>query len=137
MAVWTQPRFLEQAGGVGRSAFVDAHQAFLNALDRAGAVPVFDGGGEKQATYKVRVAPDQNWHILRVNANGEVILMLNHLRESDSPSTATDAERLFDKHLRSTTREAPRLAHNPIEFILMDFDGVAQAVRHVADIVRS
>lgn len=137
MPVWSEAEFLEAAGKVGGSRFARAHSTFLAALRHAGAPPIFDGTGKKVATYSVRVTPDAHWHILRVYANGYVILMLNHLRDYVAPSTAALAEKHFDRHLRSKTRNSPYLAHAPDEFMGMDFDDVARAVREVADAARA
>ena len=60
--------------------------------------------------------------------------MLNHLRECHSPEAAAQAEKVFEKHIRSRTTESPRLAGNATEFAAMDFEGVASAVRDVAAI---
>jgi hypothetical protein len=135
MSTWSQLRFLDQARDVGARIYLGAHTTFLEKLRRAGAVPTFDGKGDKEATYTVRAADGANWHILRVNANGEVILMLNHLRDYHSKETAARAEALFTRHIRSQTTEAPRLARNSTEFAAMDFDGVASAIREVAAII--
>jgi len=136
MALWSEDDFREQATRIGGSDFANAHATFLTALRGAGASPTFDGAGPKQATYKVRVEVGTKWHMLRVWANGRVILMVNHLRKEISPLTADLARRRFARHLRYDTKECPSLARNPKQFIEMDFDDVARAASEVADSVR-
>ena len=136
MHVWSKDEFLEEATRIGGRKFAEYHKAFLAALERAGVPATFDGAGKKQATYTIRVAPEADWHIVRVWANGRVILMLNHLRDYVAPSAAVGAQESFSHHLRSDATKCPKVAGNVDEFEVMDPDGVARAVRDVANSVR-
>jgi hypothetical protein len=137
MPHWAKAEFLEQASRLGGSKLVEAHSRFLDALHAAGASPTFDGTGEKRATYTVRAVPGAHWHILRVWANGHVILMLNHLREHVSERVAVEAARLFGAHVRSSAPNCPYLSHDLDEFRGLDFDAVARAAHRVITLAAS
>jgi len=106
----------------------------LAELRRAGVEPEFDGEGDVEATYSVRI-PGQPWHILRVNANGVVIAMLNHLRERKSDRFAEFFRLQLGKMIEEGRTSSPRVSKGADSFQSLDKPRLAWIARALVDAV--